>query len=809
MANPLFLQQAPLIEGNAFSTVVNHTVGNAAFKTERRVLRDTALIPVYASAISFIVLVAYLITRIPPVQRLITRLRASSSDEPIRVSRGDPQFVPVPPPSFWDELKEHIASHGGIVIYLHNALRLAVCLALLGISVYAAIVSAGPQSPTPSLDMTAPDTGSDTEVQRKRKHGKPGKHLNHKKGEPWVGHQEWVEIAQCAFYHPVDAADGWVTWVKIGLLTIVGAVLPLIVPRRFVPVDPKNPLPPNREQTASILSLITWSFLDPVVLEASRVSHLPYESLPILADYDHAEHLMANGAPTLDPSLKPRKDRHLVWGLLWLYRWQYAAAVLLMTVKAVFSLVSPFVLNKLLHYLETGGEGAVYKPWLWIIGLCLAPVLGTIGFQLYLFITNRLLIRTEALITQLVFEHSLKIRMKLETGSESSTAASRAASVHEPEHPGEESGDTLMASGEKLSSPPKGKAPPVGPSEPSSPTPTKKDDDSQKDKNLVGRITNLISTDLENIVEARDFLFVIWYAPLQIALSIWFLYRILGGAAFVGLAVIPMREFKPSPTIEAQINEKRDRELKFIRKKQMFELLNNNVNHFLPILTMVATFATYTLVMEKQLSASIVFSSIAVFEVLRERMFMTFWEIPRMIAAKVSFDRINDFLLETELLDRYASSSNTISLGALPPAADSESIGFRNAVFSWSANAPSTPGGPLTPSRRNFRLRIEDDLFFEKGKLSLIIGPTGCGKTSMLMALLGEMHFQPQILESFYNLPRGGGVAYAAQEAWIQNTTVNATDLGAVLKQCALERDLTLFEAGDATEIGERGVTLR
>lgn len=31
----------------------------------------------------------------------------------------------------------------------------------------------------------------------------------------------------------------------------------------------------------------------------------------------------------------------------------------------------------------------------------------------------------------------------------------------------------------------------------------------------------------------------------------------------------------------------------------------------------------------------------------------------------------------------------------------------------------------------------------------------------------------------------------------------------AVIKQCALERDLTLFEAGDATEIGEKGVTLR
>jgi len=30
-----------------------------------------------------------------------------------------------------------------------------------------------------------------------------------------------------------------------------------------------------------------------------------------------------------------------------------------------------------------------------------------------------------------------------------------------------------------------------------------------------------------------------------------------------------------------------------------------------------------------------------------------------------------------------------------------------------------------------------------------------------------------------------------------------------VIRQCALERDLELFEAGDATEVGERGLTLR
>ena len=48
----------------------------------------------------------------------------------------------------------------------------------------------------------------------------------------------------------------------------------------------------------------------------------------------------------------------------------------------------------------------------------------------------------------------------------------------------------------------------------------------------------------------------------------------------------------------------------------------------------------------------------------------------------------------------------------------------------------------------------------------------GAGKTSVLMALLGEMHFTPPAADSWYHLPREGGVAYAAQESWVQNETI-------------------------------------
>ncbi|KAJ6556954.1 hypothetical protein B0H10DRAFT_1847143, partial [Mycena sp. CBHHK59/15] len=57
---------------------------------------------------------------------------------------------------------------------------------------------------------------------------------------------------------------------------------------------------------------------------------------------------------------------------------------------------------------------------------------------------------------------------------------------------------------------------------------------------------------------------------------------------------------------------------------------------------------------------------------------------------------------------------------------------------------------------------------------NLVVGPTGSGKTSLLMALLGEMHFIPSSPNSGYNLLRSFGVAYGAQESWVLNETVRS-----------------------------------
>ena len=37
----------------------------------------------------------------------------------------------------------------------------------------------------------------------------------------------------------MDEAEGWLIWTKLGLLTLSAIVVPMLVPRQYIPVDPK------------------------------------------------------------------------------------------------------------------------------------------------------------------------------------------------------------------------------------------------------------------------------------------------------------------------------------------------------------------------------------------------------------------------------------------------------------------------------------------------------------------------------------------------------------------------------------------
>lgn len=131
---------------------------------------------------------------------------------------------------------------------------------------------------------------------------------------------------------------------------------------------------------------------------------------------------------------------------------------------------------------------------------------------------TRTLVRTEGILTQLIFEHALRIRIKAETElaapSRQSTAAPSpdSVSIAEDEHDRTPTGsngsteETLKASSSSL------KSAASGSSKGKQTSKVPKDIEVEKSPvntgNLVGKINNLVSTDLNNITEARDFMFV-------------------------------------------------------------------------------------------------------------------------------------------------------------------------------------------------------------------------------------------------------------------------------------------------------------
>ena len=93
-----------------------------------------------------------------------------------------------------------------------------------------------------------------------------------------------------------------------------------------------------------------------------------------------------------------------------------------------------------------------------------------------------------------------------------------------------------------------------------------------------------------------------------------------------------------------------------------------------------------------------------------------------------------------------------------------------------------------------------------------IVGAVGCGKTSLVSAILGEMEKKSGRVNVV------GSIAYVPQQAWMQNASVKDNVLFGnqmddnfydnVIEACALRSDLKILPGGDSTEIGEKGINL-
>ncbi|KAL7198958.1 hypothetical protein ACSBR2_021280 [Camellia fascicularis] len=126
-------------------------------------------------------------------------------------------------------------------------------------------------------------------------------------------------------------------------------------------------------------------------------------------------------------------------------------------------------------------------------------------------------------------------------------------------------------------------------------------------------------------------------------------------------------------------------------------------------------------------------------------------------------------------------------------------VEVKNEAFSWDAE-----GGERIVKNLNLEIK--------KGQLAAIVETVGSGKSSLLAAILGEMHKisgKARVCDT---------TAYVAQTSWIQNGTIqdnilfgslmNKERYSEVIRVCCLEKDLEMMEFGDQTEIGERGINL-
>ncbi|EGZ10657.1 multidrug resistance protein ABC superfamily [Phytophthora sojae] len=351
----------------------------------------------------------------------------------------------------------------------------------------------------------------------------------------------------------------------------------------------------------------------------------------------------------------------------------------------------------------------------------------------------------------------------------------------------------------------------------------------------TGAITNMYTADSDAILDTAFLIHQLWLIPLQIAIVSYMLYDVLGVAAFAGVGVIVamlgvnhlisrcmfacQRVYRRSKDVRmkkvtevfkaveivkfsawedqlmAQIKETRAQEMKHLFKRRLLACLSVVMLWGMPVFISVASFGVYTGVLHRTLTPAIVFTSIALFQLIQGPLRMITNILPMLVQSKVALERISAFLKMPEL-----DSDNV-----LPPdhpegekyVAKKVIVAVEDGDFGWDHE---------TTLLRNINLQVKS------GDFVVLHGSVGCGKSSLCSALLGEM------VKHSGTVFVGGDVAYCSQQPWIQNMTVRNNILFGhlydrkkyekVVDACALTTDLQSLPAGDATEIGERGINI-
>ncbi|XP_043382192.1 ATP-binding cassette sub-family C member 12 isoform X5 [Chelonia mydas] len=270
----------------------------------------------------------------------------------------------------------------------------------------------------------------------------------------------------------------------------------------------------------------------------------------------------------------------------------------------------------------------------------------------------------------------------------------------------------------------------------------------------------------------------------------------------------------------------RNVERKILEKAGYVQSVNSALTPIVSTLATVMTFVLHTL-LKQELTASVAFSVIAMFNVMKFSIAILPFSVKAAAEAKVSLTRLKKILL-TEIPPVYVKQLKN----------SENAVVMENATLSWECmnehsrknNNENMNGktafqyqrkpGPVLPHSET-SIGEEDsaaialyNLSFtvKKGKVLGICGNVGSGKSSVISAILGQMYL--------YDGTVGvdGTLAYVSQQAWIFHETVrrnilfgeeyNEERYNYAINVCSLKSDMESLPYGDLTEIGERGLNL-
>lgn len=643
---------------------------------------------------------------------------------------------------------------------------------------------------------------------------------------------QWLFSAllfRSAIIHPQSNRARGLTSADFGLTTVLALVI-LTTRKGNKPVtlQHENGLQPSKEPLASLFSRATFSWVDAIVWEGYKK---PFEIASVwdLVHKDKAASILADYRQL-------RKTSKLSWHLLKYFRQTLLLQAMWAVVAAISTFMPTIFMRAILEYVENPERASTNAAWFYIILLTLSSCVNTVADGQSLWLGRKISVRLRAVIIGEIYAKALRRKASAGTDTilgEGKKNGGEKAQLKKNTNDGNQNG----LGGQEVGHP---------------------HSDSTDSQANAGTIINLMAVDSFKVSEIGAYLQFLWVsAPMLFIICIILLYQVLGysSIASVGLMVLVMplnlfisREFARTQKLimaatdarihttnevleniriikyfaweqrfAAMVNEKRKVELHALRNRYTLWVGAATVWFGIPLVTTFVSFLFYTIVEKKPLRPSVAFPALSLFSLLRIPLDQFADMLAHVQETKVSVNRVEEFLNEDE------TEKNTQLVQVKDHESGEPIIGFKRATFTWGGRGSRRKDGSMP-----FRM-IDMDIKFHVGRLNVVAGPTGSGKTSLLMALLGEM----TLLSGSVMLPGNcsrdelradpetgltESVAYCAQQAWLVNDTIKQNILFAsswdasryqqVLSACALERDLEILDQGDATLVGEKGIAL-